>query len=93
VLIGISRYDAAETASWLESNPWSFPLLVDGAPVVRRYGIVNPAQDQRPGREGLPHPATFIIDKEGVIRFINVWEDYKKRTSAQTILEELDKIP
>lgn len=91
-MLGISRYDAKETASWLEANPRSFPLLVDGGDVVRRYDILNPVLDKKPGFEGIPHPATFIIDREGVIRFVNIWEDYKKRTSVQTILEELDKI-
>jgi peroxiredoxin len=47
---------------------------------------------QKPGREGLPHPATLIIDKEGVIRFKNVWVNYKQRTSIDTILGELEKI-
>lgn len=93
MLLGISRYDAKETASWLESSAWSFPLLVDGGEVVRRYGVLNPVMDRKPGFEGMPHPATFIIDRRGIIRFLNIWEDYKKRTSLQTILQELDKIP
>lgn len=92
MLLGISRYDTAETASWLRENAWTFPLLVDGAEVVRSYGIANAAMDYRPDRAGLPHPATILIDKQGTVRFKNVWEDYKKRTSPQTILEELDKL-
>ena len=42
--------------------------------------------------KGIPHPATIIVDKAGVIRFINVWVNYRKRTSPATILEELKRI-
>ena len=32
IILGISQYDAAETASWLEEQNWSYPILCDGAP-------------------------------------------------------------
>jgi peroxiredoxin len=92
MLLGISKYDAAETASWLEANPWTFPLLSEGSDVIVRYGLRNPAMDGRPDRAGLPHPATIIVDKNGLVSFVNVWEDYKKRTTPAAILEALDKV-
>ena len=42
--------------------------------------------------KGIPHPATIIVDKTGVVRFINVWVNYRKRTSPATIIEELRRI-
>lgn len=42
--------------------------------------------------KGIPHPTTVIIDREGKIRFIHVWVDYRQRTSPATIIEELKKI-
>ena len=88
MVLGISKYDAEETASWLEENEWSFPILVDGQSVIEDYGLMNP-DPPRPAMAGIPHPATIIIDKDGTIRFINVWVNYRERTPPATILKEL----
>jgi peroxiredoxin len=91
VLLAISKYDAEETARWLEENEWTFPVLCNGSAVIEQYNLFNERQ-QKPGREGIPHPATIIINLEGSVRFKNVWVDYKKRTPLGTIIEELDKL-
>jgi peroxiredoxin len=92
VLLAISKYDAQETATWLEENDWTFPILCDGREVIEKYRLLNENQ-QRPGREGIPHPTTVIIDREGRVRFKNVWVNYRERTPVETILEELNKLP
>lgn len=81
-------YNAAETRRWLEQNDWTFPVLVEGASVIRAYGIRNPDHDGTE-REGLAHPATVIVDQEGIVRFVNVWINYRDRTSPDEILEQL----
>ncbi len=91
VLLGISKYDAEETSKWLEEHDWSFPLLCDGGPVIEAYGLTNP-NVTREAMKGIPHPTTVIIDKEGIVRFVHVWVDYKKRTSPETIVQELEKL-
>lgn len=91
MLLGISKYDAEETASWLEEQHWTFPILCDGEPAIESYGLINP-DVQRESMKGIPHPATIIIDKQGKVRFVNVWEDFRQRTSPATIIEELRKI-
>jgi peroxiredoxin len=40
----------------------------------------------------LPIPATFVIDKNGVVRARHVDTDYTKRMDVEDILEALDKI-
>jgi peroxiredoxin len=65
-----------------------FPLLEDkDHKVIDRYGILNP------GGKGLPHPATYVIDKQGVVRWKFVEVDYRKRATNEQILEALRKIP
>lgn len=54
--------------------------------VIDRYGLFNP--DAPPSRP-LPHPATFVIDKEGVVRYRFVEVDYRVRPTNQDILEVL----
>jgi alkyl hydroperoxide reductase subunit AhpC len=61
-----------------------FPLLEDrDHAVIDRYGILNPQ-----GR-GWPHPATYVIDREGVVRWRFVEVDYRIRPSNAMILEAL----
>jgi alkyl hydroperoxide reductase subunit AhpC len=63
-----------------------FPLLEDkNHKVIDRYGILNPD-----GR-GWPHPATYIIDKEGVVRSKFVEVDFTQRPSNAQILKALRK--
>jgi peroxiredoxin len=65
-----------------------FPLLEDkDHKVIDRYGILNP------GGKGLPHPATYVIDKQGVVRWKFVEVDYRKRAINEQILAALRKIP
>lgn len=91
MLLAISKYDAAETARWLGESGWTFPLLCDGAKVIERYGLTNPAP-ARPEHRGIPYPTTMIVDKGGTIRFLNVWVDYRQRTPPERILEELKSL-
>jgi alkyl hydroperoxide reductase subunit AhpC len=66
---------------------FDFPLLEDkDHKVINRYGIFNPD-----GR-GWPHPATYVIDPQGVVRWQFIEVDYKKRASNEQIRRELAKI-
>ncbi len=73
-----------------DQSPPDFPLLSDaGHKVIDRYGLFNP-NDPR-GRE-ITHPATFVIDRQGVVRWRFVEVDYKVRPTNQDILEVLSGI-
>ena len=52
--------------------------------VIDRYGLFN----EDSGRS-MPHPATYVIDKEGVVRYRFVEVDYKVRPTNEDILEVL----
>ena len=54
--------------------------------VIDRYGLFN---EDAPPRRPLPHPATYVIDKEGVVRYRFVEVDYKVRPSNEDILAVL----
>ena len=57
--------------------------------VIDRYGLLNP--DAPPNRP-LPHPATYVIDKEGVVRWGFVEVDYRVRPSNEDVLAVLEAI-
>lgn len=64
-----------------------FPLLEDkNHKVIDRYGILNP------DGKGWPHPATYVIDKQGVVRWRFVEVDYTKRPSNDQVLQALRRI-
>jgi peroxiredoxin len=54
--------------------------------VINRYGIFNPDGN------GWPHPATYVIDREGIVRWKFVEVDYTKRPTNAQILAQLKKI-
>ena len=69
-----------------------FPFLADtGLRVINRYGLFNP-EGAGDGRYQVPHPATFVIDKEGVVRWMFVEVDYSIRPSNEQILEALEEL-
>lgn len=66
------------------AGEFDFPLLEDrDHRVIDRYGILNPK-----GR-GWPHPATYIVDRQGVVRWRFVEVDYTRRPTNKEIMREL----
>ncbi len=49
--------------------------------VIGRYGVMNPSGSRR----GIPHPATYVIDRQGIIRWKDVQTDYKIRPTNSAI--------
>jgi peroxiredoxin len=70
-----------------------FPFLTDaGHSVIDRYGLFNP--DDPRGRQ-IAHPATFVIDRDGIVRWKFVEVDYRIRPGNEEILAvlaELDQL-
>jgi peroxiredoxin len=65
-----------------------FPLLEDpGHKVIDRYGLLNPVSNR-----GIPHPAVYVIDKWGIVRWKFVETNYKIRATNEQILEALSPL-
>jgi len=81
-----SKEDLKKVSSRVYGNgPKSvIELLSDpGHKVIDHYGLLNP------NSRGLPHPATYIIDKKGIVRWKFVEVDYRIRPSNEDVLKEL----
>jgi len=64
----------------------SFPLLSDFWPhgeIAKRYGVLR--------SEGYSERAIFVIDREGVIRYIDV-HDINKLPDINVVFDELRKV-
>ena len=79
---------APATAASTEPIKIDFPFLEDtNHRVIDRYGLLNPKG------KGWPHPATYVIDKEGIVRWKFVEVDYKVRATNDMIFQALKALP
>ena len=71
--------------SFKEQNGFAFPMLVDAdLAVTKAYGVLNPESGK------IPHPTAMIVNREGVITYFRVDEDYTVRPpTAEEILPAL----
>ena len=87
-VVGISIDSTHTNRAWTESlGGISYPLLCDFWPhgnVARQYGVF----DEKAGRS---ERAVFVIDKQGVVRYIDV-HDIGEEPDETQILEELEKL-
>ena len=67
-----------------------YTLLSDPeAAVINRYGLFN--QDDPRGR-AIPHPTTYVIDMDGVVRWKMTEVDYRIRPENEDIVAALAAI-
>lgn len=65
----------------------SFTFVSDpGHRVIDRYGLLNP------NGQGWPHPTTYVIDRQGVVRWKFTEVNYKIRPTNQMILDALSNV-
>lgn len=87
VIIGISVDNVPTLYAWtMEMGGLWFPVLSDFWPhgaTAETYGILR--------SDGTAERAVFLIDKQGVIRYIDV-HDINKRPELGRLMQELDKI-
>jgi len=67
-----------------------FTMLTDvDHRVIDRYGLFNPDE---PRSRPVPHPTTFVIDKQGIVRWKFVEVNYRVRPENQDILGALTEL-
>jgi len=87
VLLGITVDNLPTLFSWTNQmgKLW-FPVLSDFWPhgaVAKKYGILR--------SDGVTERALFVIDKKGIIRYIDV-HDINQRPSLEVLMGELEKL-
>jgi len=92
ILFGITVDNIPTLYAWTnqmcmgEGKLW-FPVLSDFYPhgaVAEKYGVLR--------SDGVSERAIFIIDKDGIIRYIDV-HDINKRPHLEDLVRELEKLP
>lgn len=86
-LVGISVDNLPTLYSWSEAmNTLNFPVLSDFWPhgrVAKRFGVLR--------SDGVTERALFVVDKKGVIRYIDV-HDINSRPDLGVLIQELQKL-
>ena len=68
----------------------NFPLLSDfNKDVIQAYGVFNPDMI---GLKGIAKRATFVIDKDGVIRHAEVQDDARNEPDYGKVFDALSKL-
>ena len=75
---------------WSEETPILFPFLSDPtSQVCAAYGI---AKQLNVHAEWVNRPAVFIVDKSGVIRYMQIGKSFKDRATPEELLEILKEM-
>jgi len=87
ILLGITVDNIPTLFAWTQEmgNLW-FPVLSDFYPhgaVAKKYGILR--------SKGVSERALFVIDKKGIIRYVDV-HDINKRPPFEALVRELEKL-
>jgi peroxiredoxin len=87
--ISVDRHDVSkELANKLAADgkgQINFPLLSDpDHRTIEAYGLRDTAYDGEKFA-GIPHPAVYVIDRNGVVAWARVEADYKKRPKNDEI--------
>jgi peroxiredoxin len=67
---------------------YTFPLLSDpDAKIIRRYDVLHPAAG--PKGADIARPAEFLLDSNGIVRWVNLTENIAVRARPGQVLEAL----
>ena len=78
-LVAVS-YDAVDTLkAFSDKHQIIFPLLSDpGSKTIKAFGVYD--------TDGVPHPGSMLIDREGIVRTKLFQTGYKQRHTNEALL-------
>ena len=86
-VVGVSTDSRFANAAWAQQlGGISYPLLSDFYPhgaVAQLYGVLRP--------EGMAERAIFLVDKDGIVRYIDVHE-LREHPDETVLFDELGKL-
>ncbi len=87
---GILAQRPEKVHTFMTGQGLALPILIDAdRAITKRYGVFHPL-----GLDALntARPSTFLIDRDGTVRFMYVGEGQKDRPDPETIVTELRKL-
>lgn len=87
---GILAQGREKVRQFMSGQGLSLPILIDAdRAITKRYGVYHPF-----GLDAFQtaRPSTFLIDRDGTIRFIYVGTDQRDRPTPEAIVAELQRL-
>jgi peroxiredoxin Q/BCP len=85
-VVAVSYDPVKALAAFAERRRITFPLLSDpGSKTIEAYGLLN--QEAKGRAKGVPHPATLLVDRTGVVRARLGREGYRQRHTLDELLK------
>jgi len=82
----ISNDDTDRLRDFVASEDIEIPMIYDpDAATIKAYGVRNEGSERV-----IPHPTAVIVDKQGVVRYVRVDEDYRVRPSIEELVAALE---
>jgi peroxiredoxin len=70
---------------------YTFTFLSDpNAEVIRRYDLLHPGAGVN--GQDIARPAEFLLDSSGVVRWVNLTEDFRVRATPEEILKTANEL-
>ena len=90
-IVGISVDPPDVNRRQSQQRSYKFPLLSDPkAEVIRRYDVLHP--DAGPKGADIARPAEFLIDSNGMVRWVNLTENIAVRARPEQVLDAFNQI-
>lgn len=84
--VAISVDSPEESRDLCQKAGYTFPFLSDPkAEAIRRYDLVHAGAGE--GGRDIARPAEFLLDSTGIVRWVNLTENYWVRARPAQILE------
>jgi hypothetical protein len=83
----ISYDRTAVLKNFAERKGIHYPMLSDpDSKIIRAFGILNEAAPKGTPAYGIPHPGTYIVDENGIVKAKYFEDDFRDRYTASNIL-------
>jgi len=90
-VVGISVDPPDITQRQSQKLGYTFPLLSDpNAKIIRRYDVLHPGAG--PKGADIARPAEFLLDSNGIVRWVNLTENIAVRARPEQVLEALNQV-
>ena len=89
--MGISVDPPEISRSQAQKSGYTFPLLSDtNAKIIRRYDVLHPGAG--PKGADIARPAEFLLDSNGIVRWVNLTENIAVRARSEQVLQAFSEL-
>ena len=90
-VVGISVDPPAVSRRQSQRMGYTFPLLSDpDTKVIRRYDVLHPGAG--PKGANIARPAEFLLDADGIVRWVNLTDNIAVRARPEQVLQALNQL-